>query len=248
MKLLTHTFSKNASKAQRRRAQNLLPASLTQVLSAVVKFNADLLEDNWEALPGLFRQTVQFAQLWASIRGAPATVRLAFLETVVVQEVQVHGPSGALNGWQNLGIEPSDVVKACIDFVFREEEEEELYRHIRVPRRPRTRKRFLRMRKRVFEQEWWGPRGSVHLTGSATTLPYRLPATAKTLTSFQDGRARGAECTWGAEGERINGQEIATATEGADFIEESWSFATVVGGIKCGSDQLESRRGASAGP
>jgi len=203
MKLLTHTFSKNASKAQRRRAQNLLPASLTQVLSAVVKFNADLLEDNWEALPGLFRQTVQFAQLWASIRGAPATVRLAFLETVVVQEVQVHGPSGALNGWQNLGIEPSDVVKACTDFVFREEEEEELYRHIRVPRRPRTRKRFLRMRKRVFEQEWWGPRGSVRLTGSATTLPYRLPATAKTLLAAPTAEAR-EQASKMAEPEALN--------------------------------------------
>lgn len=194
LKLLIHAFSKNASKAQRRRAQDLQPAMVAQVLTAVVEFNAELLEDHWEALPQLFRRTelvedVEVAELWAAMEGAPAVVRLAFLESLVVQEVQEYGTAKAVSTWQRAGVEPADVVAACVDYVFRDEEEEELYRHVPVPRRPRTRKRFLRMRKRVFQQEWWGPRGSVRIAGSSgsySALPYRLPLTTEELLSAPD--------------------------------------------------------------
>lgn len=194
MKLLIHAFSKNASKAQRRRAQELQPAMVAQVLTAVVEFNAELLEDHWEALPELFRpltvgSLVELAELWAAMEGAPAMVRLAFLESLVVQEVQEYGTAKAVSGWQRAGVEPADVVAACVDYVFRDEEEEEFYRHVPVPRRPRTRKRFLRMRKRVFQQEWWGPRGSVRIAGSSgsySALPHRLPLTTEELLSAPD--------------------------------------------------------------
>ncbi|CAL1160685.1 unnamed protein product, partial [Cladocopium goreaui] len=104
-------------------------------------------------------------------------------------QVQEYGTAKAVSTWQRAGVEPADVVAACVDYVFRDEEEEELYRHVPVPRRPRTRKRFLRMRKRVFQQEWWGPRGSVRIAGSSgsySALPYRLPLTTEELLSAPD--------------------------------------------------------------
>ncbi|CAK9081744.1 Putative RNA 2'-phosphotransferase [Durusdinium trenchii] len=149
LKLLIHAFSNNASKALRRRAENLKPRSVAQALAAVIAFDVKLLKDHWEVLPELFKpvslDAAAAGHLWQVMSGAHPVVRLAFLESVVVQEVQMEGPASAVAKWQRAGVELSAVarvlisqrrmsitfgsamqksseVAACLDFVSREEE------------------------------------------------------------------------------------------------------------------------------
>eukprot|EP00913_Durusdinium_trenchii_P035780 g33481.t1 len=213
LKLLIHAFSNNASKALRRRAENLKPRSVAQALAAVIAFDVKLLKDHWEVLPELFKpvslDAAAAGHLWQVMSGAHPVVRLAFLESVVVQEVQMEGPASAVAKWQRAGVELSAVVAACLDFVSREEEEMEFFRHVPVPRRPRTKKRWLRKRKQVWEWEWWGNSTAVRLagwaclcvrvcarftlivlTGSSSALPTRKRLSAEDLLAAPTEKAK----------------------------------------------------------
>lgn len=77
------------------------------------------------------------------------------------------------------GIATTDVVGSCLDFAFREEEEEDFFRHVPLPRRAKTRRGMRRRRRQPGE--WWGPSTAVRLEGPLYAIPSRKPLSTEDL-------------------------------------------------------------------
>lgn len=179
LRLLLRALSTTASKAQRKRLGSPAPVQVAEAIGAIAQLHAQLLEDRREALPDLFRpldaEAVASAALWPTVREhCSAAVRLALLESLLE-----HIDDTFLPVLSMAGIATTDVVGSCLDFAFREEEEEDFFRHVPLPRRAKTRRGMRRRRRQPGE--WWGPSTAVRLEGPLYAIPSRKPLSTEDL-------------------------------------------------------------------
>jgi len=179
LRLLLRALSTTASKAQRKRLGSPAPAQVAEAIGAIAQLHAQLLEERREALPDLFRpldaEAVASAALWATVREhCSAAVRLALLESLLE-----HIDDTFLPVLSMAEIAATDVVGSCLDFAFREEEEEDFFRHVPLPRRAKTRRGMRRRRRQPGE--WWGPSTAVRLEGPLYAIPSRKPLSKQDL-------------------------------------------------------------------